>query len=369
MDHIQIKLIAPRLILSSPSNVAVPGFYKMDSDFPRIQSFDRVVKVIPSAKLPRKIIIHGTDGHDYEYLLKGTEDLMLDQRIMQWFSLSNSLLRDDKGGIEKHLTIEGYPIIPLSPLAGMIAWAEGSETFYSLISWYNELKHLPDSVKQLNDMLRVGDRKIDLDKLSHIHRLEFFRELCQTTEDTALREAIWIKSPGADIWFMQKTNFARSMGLMSIVGYIIGLGDRHPNNILLMSKTGKQVHIDFSECFEKATRRSYYPEKVQFRLTRMMVKVLGVSGVEGDFKMTAQYVISLMRRNKSSLLAFLNIFGKGTDVDLTQNDIDRINDKLDGNEFDDAKNLSVDEHVNRLIEAATDENNLSQMYIGWLPHW
>ncbi|KAK8837702.1 hypothetical protein M9Y10_036237 [Tritrichomonas musculus] len=370
IKHIEVNKDVPSLMLKSPSMVAVPGFYKMDSDFPRIQSFSRIVKVIPSAKLPRKIRIHGTDGHTYKYLLKGTEDLMLDQRIMQWFSLSNSLLRDDKGGIEKHLTIECYPIIPLSPLAGMIAWAEGSETFYSLISWYNDLKHKPDYITQVHEMLRLPDnKKIDIDALSRIHRLEFYRDLCGMTDDTALREAIWIKSPGADIWFMQKTNFARSMGLMSIVGYIIGLGDRHPNNILFMNKTGKQVHIDFSECFEKATKRSYYPEKVQFRLTRMMVKVLGVSGVEGDFKMTAQYVISLMRRNKSSLLAFLDFFDKGADVDLGKNDINRIHDKLDGNEFEDVKNLSVDDHVDRLIAEATDENNLSQMFIGWLPHW
>lgn len=37
---------------------------------------------------------------------------------------------------------------------------------------------------------------------------------------------------------------------MSIVGYIIGLGDRHPNNIMIQRETGQIVHIDFGDCFD-----------------------------------------------------------------------------------------------------------------------
>ncbi len=37
---------------------------------------------------------------------------------------------------------------------------------------------------------------------------------------------------------------------MSMVGYILGLGDRHPSNIMLDRHTGKITHIDFGDCFE-----------------------------------------------------------------------------------------------------------------------
>ena len=37
---------------------------------------------------------------------------------------------------------------------------------------------------------------------------------------------------------------------MSMVGYILGLGDRHPSNIMIQRQTGKIVHIDFGDCFE-----------------------------------------------------------------------------------------------------------------------
>lgn len=61
---------------------------------------------------------------------------------------------------------------------------------------------------------------------------------------------------------------------MSIVGYIIGLGDRHLNNIMLARESGKIVHIDFGDCFEVASLRSSYPERVPFRLTKSLINVL-----------------------------------------------------------------------------------------------
>jgi FKBP12-rapamycin complex-associated protein len=40
---------------------------------------------------------------------------------------------------------------------------------------------------------------------------------------------------------------------MSIVGYILGLGDRHPSNLMLHRYSGKLVHVDFGDCFEVST--------------------------------------------------------------------------------------------------------------------
>lgn len=42
---------------------------------------------------------------------------------------------------------------------------------------------------------------------------------------------------------------------MSIVGYVIGLGDRHPQNIMIQKNTGKIVHIDFGDCFDVTKTR------------------------------------------------------------------------------------------------------------------
>ena len=41
---------------------------------------------------------------------------------------------------------------------------------------------------------------------------------------------------------------------MSVVGYVIGLGDRHLDNILMDLSTGDVVHIDWTVCFEKGLK-------------------------------------------------------------------------------------------------------------------
>ena len=72
--------------------------------------------------------------------------------------------------------------------------------------------------------------------------------------------------------------------------------------------TGKVLHIDFGDCFEVAMKREKYPERVPFRLTRMLIKALEVSGIEGTFRMTCVNVMRVMRSNKDSLIAILTAF-------------------------------------------------------------
>ena len=38
---------------------------------------------------------------------------------------------------------------------------------------------------------------------------------------------------------------------MSMVGYVIGLGDRHLDNVLLDLRSAELLHIDYSVCFER----------------------------------------------------------------------------------------------------------------------
>ena len=116
------------------------------------------------------------------------------------------------------------------------------------------------------------------------------------------------KSPNADIWFEKRTNFIRSLALTSMVGYILGLGDRHVGNILIISTSGKVAHIDFGDSFENAMDRENVPEKVPFRLTRMLVNAMEVTGVNGTYKKICQESMKMCRNNKDAILAVLEAF-------------------------------------------------------------
>ena len=51
--------------------------------------------------------------------------------------------------------------------------------------------------------------------------------------------------------YSSRQAFCRTVAVMSIVGYIVGLGDRHGENILLDSTNGDCVHVDLSCLFNK----------------------------------------------------------------------------------------------------------------------
>lgn len=51
--------------------------------------------------------------------------------------------------------------------------------------------------------------------------------------------------------YSSRSAYCRSTAVMSMVGYILGLGDRHGENILFDSFTGECVHVDFNCLFNK----------------------------------------------------------------------------------------------------------------------
>ena len=60
----------------------------------------------------------------------------------------------------------------------------------------------------------------------------------ENTTGQDLFKILWLKSPSSEVWLERRTAFSRSLAVMSIVGYILGLGDRHPSNIMLDRYSG-----------------------------------------------------------------------------------------------------------------------------------
>lgn len=182
--------------------------------------------------------------------------------------------------------------------------------------------------------------------------------------------------------------------------------------------------------------REKFPEKIPFRLTRMLINAMEVTGIEGTYRRTCESVMNVLRKNKDSLMAVLEAFvydpllnwrlldaadktrrskivdggavAGGTiesledsadaDLDLlslagnqrmTQRQheiaddnaqnylhpaevtnkkarliIDRVKQKLTGNDFNTNDPVDVQKQVDLLIQQATNNENLCQNYIG-----
>ncbi|EMS15353.1 FKBP12-rapamycin complex-associated protein [Entamoeba histolytica HM-3:IMSS] len=391
---LELPHVSPRLMEAHDLDIAVPGTYKAQNvnNIIRIKSIAPVLNIIPSKQRPRKLTIVGSNGKEYKYCLKGHEDLRQDERVMQLFGLVNDLLASNSITSTHHLFITCYDVIPLSTMSGLIGWVPHSDTLHQLIKEYRESHNIPvDFEKRLIN--KICPR---FDDLPFLQKVEVFEKVLAESSGMDLANILWLKSSSSESWIDRRTNFTRSVALMSMVGYILGLGDRHPSNLMLQRFTGNVVHIDFGDCFEVAIHREKFPEKIPFRLTRMIVNAMDVSGVEGTFRITCENVMAVLRENKDSLMAVLEAFVYdplivrllgGKDVEDEDDKMNkesqgenyvmkskavsvmrRVLEKLTGKDFGNEE-LNVHDQVDRLIREATSNENLSQSYQGWCPYW
>ncbi|PMD48474.1 FAT-domain-containing protein [Hyaloscypha variabilis F] len=304
LNNLELAYVSPKLLHARDLDLAVPGTYLSGKPIIRILNFDTTFSVISSKQRPRKLSLSGSDGVAYAFLLKGHEDIRQDERVMQLFGLCNTLMVNDTESYKRHLNIQRYPAIPLSQNSGLLGWVPNSDTLHVLIREYRESRKILLNIEH-RIMLQMAP---DYDNLTLMQKVEVFGYALDNTTGQDLYRVLWLKSKSSESWLERRTNYTRSLGVMSMVGYILGLGDRHPSNLMLDRITGKIIHIDFGDCFEVAMHRDKYPERVPFRLTRMLTYAMEVSNIEGSFRITCENVMRVLRDNKESLMAVLEAF-------------------------------------------------------------
>ena len=89
----------------------------------------------------------------------------------------------------------------------------------------------------------------DYDLLTVMQKVEVFETALERTTGGGndLYEVLWMKSSNSEEWLERRTKYTRSLAVMSMVGYILGLGDRHPSNLMLDQTSDRVLHIDFGE--------------------------------------------------------------------------------------------------------------------------
>lgn len=276
-----------------------------------IRSVDNVVHILPTKTKPKKLAFHGSDGRRYTYLFKGLEDLHLDERIMQFLSIANSMMAKSRTvtGQTAKYRAKHYSVIPLGPRSGLISWVDGMTPIFALYKKWQQRQAsnpkkekavaTPNSTATINTtppiILRPSEmfyRK--LTPLLAKHNLkttdnrkewplsvlkEVLAELTAETPRDLLAKELWCYSTNAAEWRQVIRNYSQSIAVMSVIGYVIGLGDRHLDNVMVDLSTGEILHIDYNVCFEKG-KTLRVPEKVPFRMTPNLEEALGVTGIE-----------------------------------------------------------------------------------------
>ena len=308
MNGLDLSKVSQWLKHASNLELAVPGTYNPNGkQTVTLQSFGSMLRILQSKQRPRKLAVLGSDGHQYDFLLKGHEDLRQDERVMQVFGLINQILsHSQERSIRRGVDIKRYAVIALSSNAGLIEWVPHCDTMHALVKEHREVRKVMPNIEH-KVMTRVAPEP---ERLSLLHKVDIFKFMLSNTSGSDIARVLWLKSRSSEMWLDRRTTYARSLASSSMAGYLLGLGDRHPSNLMIDRASGKIMHIDFGDCFEVAMVRDKYPEKVPFRLTRMLVKALEPCGVEGYFRHTCEAVMRELREanNRESLLSMMEAF-------------------------------------------------------------
>ncbi|CAK5275112.1 unnamed protein product [Mycena citricolor] len=349
-----------------------------DLDVPTFQGFSDEIEIMRSLAKPRKITIHGSNGQIYMFLGKPKDDLRKDARLMDFNSIINKLLKANSESRRRQLHIRTYGVVTLNEECGFIQWVPNTIPLRPVLlkgydgrgikSWSTELSETFAKIKTAKDKQAA----------------ELFRDNVLAGFPPVFHEWFIETFPEPSAWLASRMAYGRTAAVMSMVGYILGLGDRHCENILLDVNTGDVVHVDFNCLFEKG-KSLETPERVPFRLTQNMVDGLGVTGVEGVFRLACEVTMQLLHDNKDSLMSVLDAFIHDPLVEwedekrrqsrngvkasanlksLAKNALDPIERKLKGLQ-DNNKVVSTSNVVQKLIQEATDAANLAKMYPGW----
>ncbi|ELU13193.1 hypothetical protein CAPTEDRAFT_149364 [Capitella teleta] len=398
--------------MSDLQHVGVPTIdVKIDisceyTDLVKVVNFSRTFKLAGGVNLPKIIQCLGSDGIQRQQLIKGRDDLRQDAVMQQVFQLVNNLLDATPATAKRNLNIRTYKVVPLSQRSGLLEWCQGTMPIGMYLIVKGGGAHRIYRPKDAT--AEECRKKIYTARMNKGDRLAAYQSVCRDMKPV-FRHFFLERFLEPDQWYTKRLAYTRSVATNSMVGYILGLGDRHVQNILIDETSAEMINIDLGIAFEQG-KILPTPETVPFRLTRDIVDGMGVTGVEGAFRRCCEECLRVLRKSEEHLLTILEVLlvdplydwkmspmkamklqdMRPNDPDTTMGNIFedetsnsrdsksengnivaeralmRLRQKLQGREH--GAQLSHQGQVNLLIQEAMDPRNLSRLFEGWQPY-
>jgi ataxia telangiectasia mutated family protein len=226
-------------------------------NIPCIQKYHHSFRIAGGVNQPKildSVLSNGTgfrelvipvDLYAYLQVKGGMDDLHQDAIMQQIFQEMDGVLQRNRETRRRKLRIRTYRVVPLMNKTGVIEWVLNTIPLLE----YLERTHI--SVNPSDWRLAICRQKInDVAEKGPQKRLEVYRDICRHFKPVLRYFFLeYFKDP--DSWLSRQINFSRSVAASSMIGHILGLGDRHGQNILLDKQTGEVVHIDLGIAFEQ----------------------------------------------------------------------------------------------------------------------
>lgn len=358
-------------------------------------NWEATVAGVGGINAPKKIEVRCSDGIIRSQLLKGRDDMRQDAIMQQIFGVVNKLLSLNNDMKMKQAKIRTYRVVPFSRRSGILEWCKDTMPIGTYLVGSRDREGAHARFRP-NDWLPNRAQKMiaDNDSKDSETKTKVFNEICKNIKPV-FHQFFYehFKSPG--MVFERRFAYTISVAVSSMIGHILGIGDRHVQNILIDVKTAEVIHIDFGVAFE-AGKCLPHPELIPFRLTRDIIAPMGVSSVDGIFRKTCEKTIEILRDNEKTLTTILEVLlydpmyswsigakhararqlNDDAERDQTGSEenhdamasraLQKVQAKLRGFADDTSTQYpSIEGQVQYLIQAATDIGHLSKLFRGW----
>ncbi|KAJ3326194.1 hypothetical protein HDV06_000070 [Boothiomyces sp. JEL0866] len=381
---LKIKAEAKIPVITVQQSVLVPKAYE---NIIYIEKFESTYNLPGGINAPKVLKCIGSDGKVYRQLVKSKDDLRQDSVLSSVFNVVNLLLAKQIGSRKRKLSIRTYKIVPIAAQAGVLEWVDGTVPFGNLLIQCHPNTKIAEELSRYRTVMKSEHDK----KGSTLEsKLKVYKKI-EKAFPPIFGAVFFEMYRDPKTWYENRLKYIQSLAASSIAGYMLGIGDRHCQNILFDKNSAEVIHIDLGIAFDQGKLLST-PELVPFRLTRNLVHAMGITGVEGVFKRGCEETLKILQTESDFIFTLLDVFRHDPLYSWTvstqklqkiqrddQDDEGEYQKYLDkeisGNEEADialfgvrkklSSNLSVECQVEELVNSAMDPNNLCRMYPGW----
>ncbi|KAJ1433988.1 hypothetical protein B484DRAFT_394296, partial [Ochromonadaceae sp. CCMP2298] len=196
------------------------------SDVVRVSGFSPHFSITDNGiSRPKIVSCLGSDGCYYTQLVKGGDDMRQDAVMQQVFDNVNSQLGQDEETQKRQLRVHTYRIVPLTPQTGVLEWVQDTTAFGSILTDKRgtHARYYP------NDWTHSQCREHLKNALDNNDKLHRYREVCARFHP-AFRFFFLERYADPLQWMAARLAYTRSVAANSIIGYVLGIGDRHAHN-------------------------------------------------------------------------------------------------------------------------------------------
>ncbi|EDQ90091.1 PI3K-CA alpha [Monosiga brevicollis MX1] len=286
----------------------------------------KVRKVFDSAQRPLWIEFDNADkmGNSFNVMFKNGDDLRQDMLTLQLIAIMDRLWQEQ--GLDLQMT--PYACLSTGDMVGLLEMVMGAKTLWQI---QGKIKNVMLNDDTLNNFLKASN-----------------------AETPAYDEAC--------------NNFMLSCAGYSVATYVLGVADRHNDNIML-KETGQFFHIDFGHFLGNWKYKfGIQRERVKFILVPEFIHI--ITRGEGqrskkwvEFKDTCKQAFRIVRQNASLFINLLNMMlSTGIPELTTHKDVSYLRETLF---LDDTEEQAVAKFEDEIAIAIRDSNTVK---INWAFH-